>query len=67
MSSPQAWHRRRDVRLYLLGHVAIVAGATLMDLTGSLVPMALGASAAIMLTVPMVTRMARAFLGGPRG
>jgi hypothetical protein len=67
MSSPRAWHQRRDVRLYLLGHAAIVAGAYLMDVTGSLVPMALGASAALMLTVPMVTRMARNFLRGPRG
>ena len=67
MPTARAWHRRRDVRQYFLGHGAIVAGAYLMDLTGSLWPMALGASAAIMLAAPMVGRMARAFLSGPRG
>ena len=67
MTPAQPWHRRREVRQYFLGHGAIVIGAVLMDLSGSLWPMALGASAALMLAAPMVGRMARSFLSAPRG
>ena len=66
MTPRKPWHQRRDVRQYLLGHAAIVIGAWLTDATGSLWPMALGASAALMLARPMVARMARAFLRNPR-
>jgi len=55
----QAWYQKRDVRLYFAGQVAIVAGAYLMDLTGSMWPLALAASAALMLTAPLVRRLAR--------
>jgi hypothetical protein len=62
MNSASPWHRQRPWRLYLLGHVMIVLGAALMDATGSMLPMALGASAALMLQMPLIKAMARRFL-----
>jgi hypothetical protein len=47
-----AW--RRPVRLYATGHLVLLAGAWAMSATGSMVPMALAASACCMLTAPLV-------------
>ncbi len=44
----------RPLRLYATGHVALLAGAWAMSATGSMVPMALAASACLMLTAPLV-------------
>ena len=44
----------RPLRLYALGHGALLVGAWAMDLSGSMLPMALAASACLMLTVPLV-------------
>ncbi|AKJ30256.1 hypothetical protein [Caldimonas brevitalea] len=50
--------RRRNLRLYFLGHGAILLGAWGMDHFGSMVPMALAASAALMLSAPLVRQQA---------
>ena len=50
--------RRRALCLYVLGQVAIVGGAAAMSWLHSMLPMALGASAAVMLTVPLVRDLA---------
>jgi hypothetical protein len=39
---------------YAFGQLSIVAGAALMEMTDSYVPMALGGSLAILLTMPLV-------------
>lgn len=44
----------KPFRLYLLGHGLILVGAWLMEETGSMLPMALGASAALMLALPLL-------------
>jgi hypothetical protein len=44
----------RPFRLYACGQLAVMAGAWAMHATGSMVPMALGASASLMLTVPLI-------------
>src|SRR2546425_12395828 len=44
MASFQSILRNPPMRLYLLGHGLILLGAWLMDLTGSILPMGLGAS-----------------------
>ena len=49
--------RSQPMRLYLLGHGFIVLGAWLMDLSGSMLPMALGSSAALMLSMPLVKQL----------
>jgi hypothetical protein len=49
------------MRLYLLGHGFILLGAWLMDLTGSMLPMALGASAAVMLSMPLLRQLGARF------
>ena len=54
--------RNLPMRLYLLGHGLILLGAWLMDLTGSMMPMALGASAALMLSVPLLKQLTARFL-----
>jgi len=48
----------RSLKLYALGHALLLAGAGLMHGTGSMLPMALGASACLMLTVPLVRQFA---------
>jgi hypothetical protein len=45
------------MRLYLLGHALIVLGAWLMDVTASMLPMALAASAALMLSMPLLKQL----------
>ena len=44
----------RPLKLYATGHVALLAGAWAMSETGSMLPMALAASACLMLTAPLV-------------
>ena len=44
----------RPLKLYATGHVALLVGAWAMSATGSMLPMALAASACVMLTVPLV-------------
>jgi hypothetical protein len=44
----------RPLKLYLTGHAALLAGAWAMSATGSMLPMALAASACLMLTAPLV-------------
>jgi uncharacterized membrane protein len=58
--------RNQPLRLYLLGHVIIVLGAWLMEETQSMLPMALAASAALMLMLPLLRQLGARFLS-PRG
>ena len=44
----------RPLKLYAAGHASLLAGAWAMHATGSMLPMALAASACLMLTVPLV-------------
>jgi hypothetical protein len=44
----------RPLKLYAAGHAALLAGAWVMSATGSMLPMALAASACLMLTAPLV-------------
>ena len=44
----------RPLKLYALGHGALLVGAWAMHATGSMLPMALAASACLMLTLPLV-------------
>jgi len=55
--------RNPPMRLYLLGHVLILVGAGLMELTHSMLPMALAASAAIMLMLPLLKQLGARFVG----
>lgn len=49
----------RPLRLYLLGLALIFLGAWAMAETGSMLPMALASSAALMLNVPLLRRLLR--------
>ncbi|MEO8079793.1 MAG: hypothetical protein ABI641_04630 [Caldimonas sp.] len=44
----------RPLKLYAVGHGALLLGAWAMHTSGSMLPMALAASASLMLTVPLV-------------
>jgi hypothetical protein len=44
----------RPLKLYATGHAIVLGGAWAMNETGSMLPMALAASACLMLTVPLV-------------
>jgi hypothetical protein len=44
----------RPLKLYATGHAGLLVGAWAMSATGSMVPMALAASACLMLTIPLV-------------
>ena len=44
----------RPLKLYATGHAVLLVGAAAMSATGSMLPMALAASACLMLTVPLV-------------
>lgn len=57
MPFPKSIFRNPTVRLYLLGHLLILVGAYLMELTKSMLPMALAASAALMLMVPLLRQL----------
>jgi len=48
----------RPLKLYALGHALLLVGAGVMHGTGSMLPMALGASACLMLTIPLVRQFA---------
>ena len=48
----------RPFKLYAVGQGLLLAGAGVMHATGSMLPMALGASACLMLTLPLVRRFA---------
>jgi|SRR5664280_2592036 hypothetical protein len=54
MSRPASRDLSRSLTLYAAGHAALLAGAWTMHVTGSMLPMALAASACLMLTVPLV-------------
>jgi hypothetical protein len=45
---------KRPLKLYATGHVTLLVGAWAMSATGSMWPMALAASACLMLTAPLV-------------
>ena len=62
MSMLRSILRQRAMRLYLLGHLLILVGAWLMDVTKSMLPMALAASAAFMLTVPLLKQLGARFM-----
>jgi hypothetical protein len=47
----------RPLQLYLLGHGSIFVGAWAMAEFGSMVPMALASSAALMLSAPMLRQL----------
>jgi hypothetical protein len=49
----------RPLKLYATGHLVLLGGAWAMSETGSMVPMALAASACCMLTVPLVRHFLR--------
>jgi len=51
----QAW--LRPLKFYAAGHVALLGGAWAMHATGSMLPLALAASACVMLTVPLVRQV----------
>ena len=58
--------RRPSMRLYLLGHLLILVGAALMEMTQSMLPMALAASAALMLMVPLLRQLGARFAAARR-
>lgn len=49
----------RELRTYLAGLCATFAGAWGAELTGSMLPLALGASLTLMCTVPLVRKVWR--------
>ena len=49
----------RPLKLYASGHAVLLGGAWAMHATGSMVPMALAASACLMLTLPLVRHFLR--------
>lgn len=52
-----ALFRQPAVRLYLLGHVLVLVGAGVMEVMNSVLPMAVAASASLMLMAPLVKQM----------
>jgi hypothetical protein len=56
--------RNPAMRLYLLGHLLILVGAWLMEVMHSMLPMALAASAALMLMVPLLRQLGARFVAG---
>ncbi|MEP7058903.1 MAG: hypothetical protein ABI809_14140 [Caldimonas sp.] len=59
MRQPSAAAPGRPLRLYLLGLVLIFAGAWAMGEFGSMLPMALASSAALMLSAPLLRQLIR--------
>lgn len=57
MSCLKSLFRNPTLRRYLLGHLLILIGAYLMEVTKSMLPMALAASAALMLMVPLLRQL----------
>ena len=66
MSFLRSLFRHPSMRLYLLGHVIILVGAWAMEATHSMLPMALAASAALMLSMPLLRRLGARFLAACR-
>lgn len=66
MSMLRSWMRNRAMRLYLLGQLLILLGAWLMELTQSMLPMALAASAALMLMLPLLRQLRSRFAAARR-
>jgi multisubunit Na+/H+ antiporter MnhG subunit len=61
MSRPASNELARTLKLYAAGHATLLLGAAAMHVTGSMLPLALAASACLMLTAPLVRQvMARA-------
>ena len=57
----------RPLKLYAAGHAIVLAGAWAMHASGSMLPMALAASACLMLSAPLVRHLlARAGRTGSR-
>lgn len=54
------------MRLYLLGHALLLLGAWAMEATQSMLPMALAASAALLLTVPLLRQLGVRFAAARR-
>ena len=52
-----AW--ARPLKLYAAGHAILLGGAGAMHASGSMLPMALAASACLMLTLPLVRHFLR--------
>jgi hypothetical protein len=65
MASIKSLLRNPPMRLYLLGHGLILLGAWLMDVTASMLPMALAASAALMLSLPLLRQLTARFRTRP--
>ena len=57
MQQATAILRGRPFRMYVAGHVLILAGAWSIEVTHSMLPMAMAASAALMLSVPFVRQL----------
>lgn len=49
--------KHRPLRLYVYGQGAILLGAQFMLATGSMLPLALGVSAGVMLSVPLARQL----------
>lgn len=50
----------RPLKLYAAGHAALFAGAFVTHVANSMLPLAMAASACLMLTVPLVRELASA-------
>jgi hypothetical protein len=66
MSMFRSLLRHPAMRLYLLGQLLILLGAWLMEQTQSMLPMALAASAALMLMVPLLRQLRGRFAAARR-
>jgi hypothetical protein len=58
MARPASRAVVRPLKLYAAGQAALLAGAWATQATGSMLPIALAASACLMLTVPIVRHIA---------
>jgi uncharacterized membrane protein len=67
MSTLRSLLRNPAMRLYLLGHLLILVGAWLMEATHSMLPMALAASAALMLMLPLLRQLGERFVARRKG
>lgn len=57
MSVLRALLKQPAMRLYLIGHALILVGAGFMEVTNSVLPMAVAASASLMLMAPLVKQL----------
>ncbi|RQP22891.1 hypothetical protein [Piscinibacter terrae] len=57
MSVLRALTRQPAMRLFLLGHALVLVGAGFMEVTNSMLPMAVAASASLMLMAPLVKQL----------